>query len=89
MNQPLTTPSAAADQAASNATDRTSPFGRARGTLRSLGAARLLVLAATALGPGRAHARINAQIDFDQVAITEETFDPADGAVTAVRTNQG
>jgi flagellar M-ring protein FliF len=50
MDQPLTTLSAAADQAASNATDQTSPFGRASATLRSLGAARLLVLGATALG---------------------------------------
>jgi flagellar M-ring protein FliF len=50
MDQPLTRASAAADQAASNAPDRTSPFGRATATLRSLGAARLLVLSATALG---------------------------------------
>ena len=50
MDQPLTRGSAAVDQAASNAPDRTSPFGRATATLRSLGAARLLVLSATALG---------------------------------------
>ena len=50
MDQPLTRGSVAADQAASNAPDRTSPFGRATATLRSLGAARLLVLSATALG---------------------------------------
>ena len=50
MDQPLTRASAAADQAASNASDRTSPFGQATATLRSLGAARLLVLGATALG---------------------------------------
>jgi flagellar M-ring protein FliF len=50
MDQPLTTLPAAADRAASNATDQTSPFGRATAILRSLGAARLLVLGATALG---------------------------------------
>jgi flagellar M-ring protein FliF len=50
MDQPLTTISAATDQAASHATDRTSPFGRASASLRSLGAARLLVLGTTALG---------------------------------------
>jgi hypothetical protein len=50
MDQPLTTIAAAADQAAGNATDQTSPFRRASATLRSLGAARLPVLAATALG---------------------------------------
>jgi flagellar M-ring protein FliF len=50
MDQPLTTIPAAADQAASNATHQASPFGRAGATLRSFGAARLLVLGATALG---------------------------------------
>jgi flagellar M-ring protein FliF len=50
MDQPLTRGSAAADQAASNASDRTSRFGQATATLRCLGAARLLVLSATALG---------------------------------------
>jgi flagellar M-ring protein FliF len=50
MDQPLTRGSAAVDQAARNASDRTSPFGQAAATLRSLGAARLLVLSATALG---------------------------------------
>ena len=50
MDQPLTTVSAATDQAASNATDQTSPFGRASATLRRPGAARLLVLGASALG---------------------------------------
>jgi flagellar M-ring protein FliF len=48
MDQPLTRVSAAADQVAS--TDQTSPVGRATTTLRSLGAARLLALGATALG---------------------------------------
>jgi flagellar M-ring protein FliF len=50
MDQPLTRISAATDQAASDATDQTSPFGRASAMVRSLGAARLLVLGATALG---------------------------------------
>ena len=50
MDQPLTTLSAAAHQAASNAIDHASPFGRASAILRSLGAARLLMLGATALG---------------------------------------
>jgi flagellar M-ring protein FliF len=50
MDQPLTTVSAVTDQAASNATDQTSPFGRAGATLRGLGAARLLVPGATTLG---------------------------------------
>ena len=49
MDQPLTTVSPAADQAAGNATDQTSPFGRATATLRSFGAARLLVLGVTAV----------------------------------------
>jgi hypothetical protein len=56
MDQPLTTLSAAADQAASNATYRTAPFGRARATLPSRGAARLPVLAI-----GRARARPDAR----------------------------
>ena len=50
MDQPLTRLSAATDRAASDATDETSPFDRASAVLRSLGAARLLVLGATALG---------------------------------------
>jgi flagellar biosynthesis/type III secretory pathway M-ring protein FliF/YscJ len=50
MDQPLTTVSAATDHAASHATDEASPLGRARATLRSYGAARLLVLGATGLG---------------------------------------
>ena len=50
MDQPLTTVSPATDQAAGNATDQTSPFGRATATLRSFGAARLLVVGATAVG---------------------------------------
>lgn len=37
------------------------------------------------LGPGRVHAEVNADIDFDQVTMTEETFDP-DGQV--VRSTQ-
>jgi flagellar M-ring protein FliF len=28
------------------------------------------------LGPGQVHAEVNAEIDFDQVVVTEETFDP-------------
>jgi flagellar biosynthesis/type III secretory pathway M-ring protein FliF/YscJ len=50
MDQPFTTVSAATKQAASKATQQTLPFDRASATLRSLGAARLLVLGATALG---------------------------------------
>jgi hypothetical protein len=50
MEQSLTTVSAAADQAASTETDQTSPLGRASAALRGLGAGRLLVLGATALG---------------------------------------
>jgi hypothetical protein len=88
MDQPLTTLSAAADQAVSNATDQTSPFGRTRANLRSLGVPRLLMLAATALRLGRVHGHINVEIDRPS-DLTEHTFDPADGAVTAVRTNQG
>ncbi|MGI9436888.1 MAG: flagellar basal-body MS-ring/collar protein FliF [Geminicoccaceae bacterium] len=37
------------------------------------------------LGPGRVHAEVNADMDFDQVSMTEETFDP-DGQV--VRSTQ-
>ncbi len=37
------------------------------------------------LGPGRVHAEVNADIDFDQVTMMEETFDP-DGQV--VRSTQ-
>jgi len=37
------------------------------------------------LGAGRVHAEVNAEIDFDQVTMTEETFDP-DGQV--VRSTQ-
>lgn len=37
------------------------------------------------LGPGRVHAEVNAEIDFDQVTMMEETFDP-DGQV--VRSTQ-
>jgi hypothetical protein len=51
MDQPLTTISDAADQAASDAMDHPAPFGRARATSRSLGAARLFVLAATVSRP--------------------------------------
>jgi flagellar M-ring protein FliF len=50
MDQPLTRASAATDQAASTERDRTSPLARATASLRALGVARLLVLAATALG---------------------------------------
>src|SRR5262245_41305878 len=50
MDQPLTRGSAAVDQAANNASDRTSPFGHATAPLSSLGAPSLLVLSATALG---------------------------------------
>jgi hypothetical protein len=63
MDQPLTTISAPADRAVSNATDQTEPFGRARASMRSLGLVRLLVLAASALGPGRLHAQITVEID--------------------------
>jgi hypothetical protein len=88
MDQPLTTLSAAADQAASNATYRTAPFGRARATLPSRGAARLPVLAAAALGPGRVHAQINVEIDRPS-DLTEDTFKPENRAVTACRDQPG
>lgn len=50
MEQSLITLSAAADQAASTETDRTSSPGGASVALRGLGAGRLMVLGATALG---------------------------------------
>jgi flagellar M-ring protein FliF len=38
------------------------------------------------LGPGRVHAEINAEIDLDQVTITEETFDPEGQVVRSTQT---
>jgi hypothetical protein len=49
MDQPLPTIPVAADPAASDATAQTARFGGARATLRSLGPARLLVLAGHAI----------------------------------------
>jgi hypothetical protein len=51
MDQALTTVSAAPDQAASDATEQTSPAGRARATLPRLSAPRLPVVGVVALGP--------------------------------------
>ena len=38
------------------------------------------------LGPDRAHAEVNAELDFDQETITEETFDPEGQVVRSTQT---
>lgn len=38
------------------------------------------------LGPGRVHAEVNAELDFDQVTVTEETFDPEGQVVRSTQT---
>lgn len=38
------------------------------------------------LGPGRVHAEVNAELDFDQITVTEETFDPEGQVVRSTQT---
>ena len=38
------------------------------------------------LGPGRVHAEVSAELDFDQVTLTEETFDPEGQVVRSAQT---
>ena len=38
------------------------------------------------LGPGRVHAEVNAELDFDRITLTEETFDPEGQVVRSAQT---
>lgn len=38
------------------------------------------------LGPGRVQAEVNAELDFDQITVTEETFDPEGQVVRSTQT---
>ena len=62
------------------------PGGRAARGLRSRLKRTVEELLERSLGPDRAHAEVNAQLDFDQETITEETFDPEGQVVRSTQT---
>ena len=69
---------------------RANPKARSRAKLREAYEARLKrtveELLERSLGPDRAHAEVNAELDFDQETITEETFDPEGQVVRSTQT---
>jgi len=85
MDQPLTTVSAATNQAASNATHQTSPFGRASATLRSLGAARLLGRGASALGLFGLFALLLLRVTEPHLTLLYRELEPEDSAAIVGR----
>ena len=65
--------------------DRTEEYRRAyEERLRQ----KLVALLERSIGPGRVDAQVTAELDFDEVAVTEELFDPQGQVVRSTRTTE-